>query len=1065
MMFSAMQQKSATESSLALRAKLSFIVVSVMLVVMLPFGWFLVTDLERAAKEDAVSQVRASNVMLRNMIAANQDGLKMALLNLSKVFFQYFPGTFSLDETRLMRIGDIKTPVLKLGGQPLGVDHRLVNQFSRDTGGSVATVFVRVGDDFLRITTSVTKEDGTPAIGTFLGKDHPGYARVLAGQSFLGQVTLFGRQYMTEYIPLRDASQRVIGLLFVGMDLTDSLNSLLDKVRQLSIGKTGYAYVLNANKGEDYGRFLVHPTKQGKNALSEELVNDSGSTLREMLEQREGVVFYRWRNEEIGDTTSREKLAAFTEYRELGWVVASSGYLEDFSRASLDVRNRLVMAIVVVAVIAIMVLNVALGRWVISPLLRLQDQLVGAGDTNRALINALPDIVCFKDGEGCWLEANKAAREFFKLYGIDLRGKRISDLASQTARDLVGLLSAESSDEPVWRNGGLSRSEEDIRAADGSSRRFEVTRVPVFHEDGRRRGMLVIGHDLSERKRTEEQQRLAARVFETTGEAIMITDTTSKIVLVNPAFCRITGYSAADVLGKTPQLLNSGYHDQSFHRAMWEALQLQGSWAGEVWNRRKSGEVFPELQTISSVRDESGKVTHYVSVFADLTEIRDAQAEAEHLSWRDRLTGLANRELFIKQLDQVVANIHRDGGFGVVLLIDLDRFKTINEARGLAIGDALLKAAAKRFSQILHVDDTLARLDSDEFAVLLPRLQQSRDSAGRAGLAVAEKLNAALRESIDLEGEAIHLEASIGIAIFPAMAQETASDVLRQADMAMREAKAAGGGQAVFFESEMGEAVKARYELERELRLAIDKRQMRLFVQPQVDAFGRQVGAEALVRWEHPTRGLLSPGVFIPLAEASDLVVAIDRWMLCEVCKLLVRLDRESISLRVAVNVSPRHFNRPDFVDEVRRQIGASGADPSRLVLEVTEGLVIGNFADAVAKMTTLTALGLHFSMDDFGTGYSSLAYLKRLPIHELKIDKSFIDDVPGDVNDVALVETIIAVARHLNLQIVAEGVETEAQAAFLKTRGAAIYQGYLYGRPEPVDTWLSRLIVGQRSE
>ncbi len=1064
-MFSAAHNDRLTESSLALRAKLSFIVVSVVVVVMLPFGWFTVADLERAAKEEAVSQVRASNLMLLNMIAANQDGLKIALRNLGRVFFQYYPGTFSLDETTSKRIGDVQAPVLKLGGQPLGLDHRLVNQFSRDTGGSVATVFVRVGDDFLRITTSLTKEDGTPAIGTFLGKEHPGYARVLAGQSFLGQATLFGRQYMTEYIPLRDASQRVIGLLFVGMDLTDSLNSLLDKVRQLSIGKTGYAYVLNTNKGEDFGRFLVHPTKQGKNALSEELVNDSGSTLRDMLEQREGVVFYRWRNEEIGDTTSRLKLAAFAEYRELGWLVASSGYLEDFSRASLDVRNRLVAAIIVVALVAILVLNVALGRWVISPLLRMKDQLVGAGETIRVLINALPDIVCFKDGSGRWLEANKAAREFFRMHGVDLRWERISDPARQTASDQAGLFLASSDDEAVWRNGGISRCEESVLAADGSSRRFEVTRVPVFYEDGRRRGMLVIGHDLSERKKTEEQQRLAARVFETTGEAIMITDTGSRIVLVNPAFCRITGYSAADVLGRTPLILNSGYHDQSFHRAMWETLRSQGSWVGEVWNRRKSGEVFPELQTISSVRDESGQVTHYVSVFADLSEIRNAQAEAEQLSWRDRLTGLANRELFIKQLDQAVVNARRDGGFGVVLLIDLDRFKTINEARGLAVGDALLIAAAKRFGQILHADDTLARLDSDEFAVLLPRLQQTRDSAGRAGLAVAEKLNAVLRESIDLEGEAIHLEASIGIALFPVLAQETASDVLRQADMAMREAKQEGGGQAMFFETEMGESVKARYELERELRLAIDSRQLRLFVQPQVDAAARQVGAEALVRWEHPIRGLISPGVFIPLAEASDLVVAIDRWMLGEVCKLLVRLDRESISLRVAVNVSPRHFNRPDFVDEVRRQIAMSGADPSRLVLEVTEGLVIGNFADAVAKMATLTALGLHFSIDDFGTGYSSLAYLKRLPIHELKIDKSFIDDVPDDVNDVALVETIIAVAQHLNLQIVAEGVENEAQSAFLKTRGVAIYQGYLYGRPEPVEVWLSRLLSGKRPE
>lgn len=491
---------------------------------------------------------------------------------------------------------------------------------------------------------------------------------------------------------------------------------------------------------------------------------------------------------------------------------------------------------------------------------------------------------------------------------------------------------------------------------------------------------------------------------------------------------------------------------------MWAALRANGTWAGEVWNRRKNGEVFPELQTVSSVRNEAGKVTHYVAVFADLSEIRQAQQAAEHLSWRDALTGLANRALFLKRLEQTLGNAQREGRFTAVLLLNLDRFKNINEARGLAAGDALLKAVADSLGQILHADDVLARLDSDEFAVLLPRLELSLDGAGRAALIVAEKLRTALRETIETGGEAVHLDASIGVALFPASAQETASDELRQADTAMHQAKAEGGGRAVFFESGMGETVKARYELERELRHAIDNRQLRLYLQPQVDAAARQVGAEALVRWEHPERGLVLPGAFIPLAEASDLIVAVDRWMLSEVCRLLARLENEGQVLRIAVNVSPRHFSRPDFVDEVKRQLDASGANPSRLVLEVTEGLVIGDVADVVAKMTTLTTLGLHFSMDDFGTGYSSLSYLKRLPIHELKIDKSFIDDVPTNLNDVALVETILAVAHHLHLQVVAEGVENEAQAEFLKARGTVIYQGYLYGRPEPVEAWLARL-------
>ncbi|MCX7178759.1 MAG: EAL domain-containing protein [Proteobacteria bacterium] len=560
------------------------------------------------------------------------------------------------------------------------------------------------------------------------------------------------------------------------------------------------------------------------------------------------------------------------------------------------------------------------------------------------------------------------------------------------------------------------------------------------------------------RARMELRLQLAARVFETTGEAIMVTDSNANIIAVNPAFCKITGYSESEVLGKNPRFLNSDRHDKAFHEEMWHQLVTAGEWAGEVWNRRKNGDIFPEWQTVSRVLDAGGQVIQYIAVFADLSEIRQAQDKAERLSWRDALTGLANRALFLRQLEQTLATAQREARYASVLLLDLDRFKDINDARGLSLGDSLLKTVAERLNRILGPNDMLARLDSDEFALLLPQLSGMRDMAGRDALALAEKLRSALREDIWLDGEAFHLDASIGIALFPESLQETSSDVLRQADMAMHQAKAAGGGCAMFFQTEMGEKVKERYQLERELRLAVEENQLRLYLQPQVDDGGRQVGAEALVRWQHPERGLVPPGVFIPQAEASDLIVAVDRWMLSEVCRLLARLDLEGRSLRISVNVSPRHFQKDDFVGAVKRILSSSGADPSHLVLEVTEGLVIGDFADVVGKMMALTTLGIHFSMDDFGTGYSSLAYLKRLPIHELKIDKSFIQDAPTDPNDAALVEAILAVAKHLHLQVVAEGVETASQAEFLNARGKVIHQGYLYGRPEPVDIWLNRL-------
>ncbi len=682
-------------------------------------------------------------------------------------------------------------------------------------------------------------------------------------------------------------------------------------------------------------------------------------------------------------------------------------------------------------------------------------------DLLKKLSDQVPGLIfqfqLFPDGKMCFPFASTG---LFDLYGLtpeQVREDASSVFSFQHPDDAAGIVASiqESAKtlQPWHHEYRISLPGQGIRWRRGDAR-------PEKQEDGS-----ILWHgfitDITESKQVESRLILAAHVFETTGEAIVVTDIKGSIIAVNPAFTRITGYSEIEAIGSNPRILKSGRHDNAFYREFWNALLTRGEWVGEIWNKRKDGQVYAQWESISTIKDADGKTLRYVGVFSDMSEIKKAQEKVELLAWRDPLTGLANRALFLRQIEHTLETANRDGRFTSVLLLDLDRFKEINEARGLSVGDALLREVADRLGHSLHADDLLSRLDSDEFGVLLPKLQHSREAAGHEALTVAEKLLRVLHKPFDMSGEQIYINASIGISILPESSFETAVDVLSQADLAMAKAKTEGRSRTMFFEAGMGETVKERFQLEAELRLAISGNQLKLYLQPQVDAAGVQVGAEALVRWAHPVRGLMPPGLFIPLAESSDLIVALDRWMLAAVCRLLAQLDAEGRSIRLSVNISPRHFQQPDFVEKIKHQLRVSGADPCHLVLELTEGIVIGDIGDVVAKMTTLSTLGIHFSIDDFGTGYSSLAYIKRLPIHELKIDKSFIQDCTSDPNDAALVETILSIAHHLHFKIVAEGVETQAQADFLNARGSIIHQGYLYGRPEPVDLWLQHLHEG----
>jgi diguanylate cyclase (GGDEF)-like protein len=412
----------------------------------------------------------------------------------------------------------------------------------------------------------------------------------------------------------------------------------------------------------------------------------------------------------------------------------------------------------------------------------------------------------------------------------------------------------------------------------------------------------------------------------------------------------------------------------------------------------------------------------------------------------------------LERTAQTLATTRRVGHHSALISFNIDRFKTVNDAGGQTLGDALLKALGDRLGQILREGDVVARIAGDEFGILLTDLAPQQQAAAHLALRVSEKIHTSLHEPFLLGDESITLTTCLGIALFPGSDEDSPLDILRRANTALHHSKTRGSGQTVLSDGNLDEIAKQRFNIERELHQAIASGELRVFLQPQVDAAGKTVGAEALVRWQHPQRGLVPPGAFIPIAEESNLIIEIGNWVFTEVCRLLASEDMAACPIRIAVNVSPRHFRQSDFVDQIKHGLANTGADPTHLTLEVTEGVVIDNINDVIDKMSELSSMGIHFSMDDFGTGYSSLSYLKRLPIHELKIDKSFIQDMTTDANDAALVETILSVAQHMRLKVVAEGVETAEQAAFLNQRGQVIHQGYLFGKPEPVETWIERV-------
>lgn len=554
--------------------------------------------------------------------------------------------------------------------------------------------------------------------------------------------------------------------------------------------------------------------------------------------------------------------------------------------------------------------------------------------------------------------------------------------------------------------------------------------------------------DVTDQKKVEVELRIAATAFDS-HEGIIITDARSVILRVNKSFTEATGYTAQEVIGKTPRLLKSGRHDQSFYEAMWKQLNATGAWHGEIWNRRKNNEIYPEWMTITAVKGDGQNVTHYVGTLIDISARKTAEEEIHHLAFYDSLTGLPNRRMLIDRLQRALATSARTGQNGALLLIDLDNFKSLNDALGHDIGDLLLQQVAQRLVTCLREADTVARLGGDEFVLILEDLSEDARLAVIQTETIAEKILSVLIAPYLLSEHEFISTPSIGVTLF-AEHRDTPEGLLKRADIAMYQAKKAGRNAIRFFDPDMQTAVESRAAIERGMIQALAQNQFLLYYQPQVDHTGRIHGAEALLRWQHPDKGMISPAEFIPLAEENGAIVRIGLWVLETACAQLRcwQDDPAKCHLQLAVNVSARQFRQSHFADEVIEVVQKHAINPRRLKLELTESTVLDNIPDTIAKMQALKAIGVIFSMDDFGTGQSSLSNLKKLPLDQIKIDQGFVSELTADADDAIIVQTIIALADNLGMEVIAEGVETEEQRQGLIKRGCLHLQGYLFGKP-----------------
>ena len=582
---------------------------------------------------------------------------------------------------------------------------------------------------------------------------------------------------------------------------------------------------------------------------------------------------------------------------------------------------------------------------------------------------------------------------------------------------------------------------------DGTPVDVSISMAPVLDDSGRAAGIMCIVEDISRRIRDAERLRLSAKIFENTQEGIVVTDAQGVILTVNQAFVAVTGYSEADAVGRKPNLLNSGHHEKAFYDEMWRTLASDGQWRGEIWNRRKSGEIYPEWINISAIHDDDGKISHYVAIFSDITKVKENEERLRRLAHYDALTELPNRFLFQDHVELALAQAARSGKQVAVMFLDLDRFKLINDTLGHRAGDILLVEVARRLAGCLRAGDTLSRFGGDEFNALLPDLD-----SGAAAASVADKFIEALAHPFHVAGKDFHVTTSIGIAIYPQNGK-LLDQLSRAADAAMYLAKDQGRNTYRFYEADgRDEAMSRRFHLENHLRHALKRGEISVVYQPEVDIeSGGVTGMEALLRWHHPQMGNITPDEFIPLAEEIGIISTLGAWVLREACQQnKIWQDIGLAPMWVSVNLSPCQLRDRRLVETVRNILAETGLDGCWLEFEITEGALMQNIEESISILNALKLLGVRLSIDDFGTGHSSLSYLRQLPIDTLKIDRSLVADIATNEDDAAISRTIIALAHNLDLRVVAEGIESAAQFNMMREFQCCDAQGFYFSRPLP---------------